>query len=133
MLIEKRKKDYNFENLDTLSLKEGFEENIINKMKEIIKEAKNDEFKNRIFNFIVESVETFKNNQDKYLKELNLIAEQVKVNFKELVKEKVGDTKDVKKFMEKDDNVEKIIENNTSSEKEIVNTIPMKKRKKRKN
>ena len=74
ILIKKRKKDYKFENLDTLLLKEGFEENIISKMKEIIKEAKNEEFKNRIFNFIVESVEAFKNNQDKYLKELNLIA-----------------------------------------------------------
>ena len=70
-------------------------------MKEIIKEVKNINFKTRIFNFTVEAVDAFKSNQDKYLKELNLILGQLKVNFKELVKEKVGETEDVKKFMKK--------------------------------
>ena len=50
-VIEKRKKDYNFENLDTLLQNEGFGENIVCKMKEIIKEVKNINFKTRIFNF----------------------------------------------------------------------------------
>ena len=138
-MIEKRKKDYNFENLDTLLQNEGFGENIVCKMKEIIKEVKNINFKTRIFNFTVQAVDVFKSNQDKYLKELNLILAQVKVNFKELVKEKVGETEDVKKFMKKEncsyyvenndrnnkyiDNSEEIHENNIINEKKINNTI----------
>ena len=41
MVIKKRKKNYKFENLDILLKNEGFEENIINKRKEIIVEVKN--------------------------------------------------------------------------------------------
>ena len=138
-MIAKRKKDYNFENLDTLLQNEGFRENIVSKMKEIIKEVKNNNFKTRIFDFTVEAVDAFKSNQDKYLKELNLILEQVKVNFEELVKEKVGETEDVKKFMRKENcsyyvenndrnneyinNREEIHENNVINENEINNTI----------
>ena len=99
-VIAKRKKDYNFENLDTLLQNEGFRENIVCKMKEIIKEVKNNNFKTRIFDFTVEAVDAFKSNQDKYLKELNLILEQVKVNFKELVKEKERNRR-CQKFYEK--------------------------------
>ena len=69
-------------------------------MKEIIKEVKNINFKTRIFNFSVEAVDAFKSNQDKYLKELNLILEQVKVNFKELVKENERNRR-CQKFYEK--------------------------------
>jgi len=79
---------------------EGFEENIVNKMKEIIKEVKNkDNYKIKIFNFIIESVEAFKNDKYKFLKQLNTILEQVKVNFKEMVIQKVGYTKDVLNFL----------------------------------
>ena len=89
-------------------------------MKEIIKEVKNINFKTRIFNFTVEAVDAFKSNQDKYLKELNLILEQVKVNFKELVKEKVGETEDVKNFMKKE-NCSYYVENNNRNNKYINN------------
>jgi hypothetical protein len=138
-VIKKRKEDYNFENLDTLLKNEGFEEHLISKMKEIIKEVKNVNFKKRIFNFIIETVDAFKSNQDKYLKELNLILEQVKIDFKQLVKEKVGETEDVKKFMKKENcsyynenndrnnkyvnNREEIHENNVINRNEINNTI----------
>ena len=153
-VIKKRKEDYNFENLDTLLKNEGFEEHLISKMKEIIKEVKNVNFKKRIFNFIIETVDAFKSNQEKYLKELNLILEQVKVDFKQLVKEKVGETEDVKKFVKKENcsyynenndrnnkyvnNREEIHENNVVNRNEINNTIYLedeteKKGKKKKN
>lgn len=138
-VIKKRKEDYNFENLDTLLKNEGFEEHLISKMKEIIKEVKNVNFKKRIFNFIIETVDAFKSNQEKYLKELNLILEQVKVDFKQLVKEKVGETEDVKKFVKKENcsyynenndrnnkyvnNREEIHENTVVNRNEINNTI----------
>jgi len=62
--IEKRKENYKFENLYLLLQNEGFEENIVNKMKEIIKEVKNKvNYKIKIFNFIIESVDAFKNDK----------------------------------------------------------------------
>ena len=118
-IINKRKEDYNFENIYVLLQNEGFEEIIINKMKEIIIEVKNrNDLKTKIFDFIVESIDAFKNKKNKFLKELNVILEQVKVNFKEMVKQKVGNTEDVRKFLKKE-NCNYYVENNNKNNKYI--------------
>ena len=120
-IIKKRKKYYNFENICTLLENEGFEDIIISKMKEIILEVKNrNDLKNKIFNFIIESIDVFKNKKDKFLKELNVILEQVKVNFKEMVKQKVGNTEDVQKFLNQE-NCSYYVENNNKNNTYIFN------------
>jgi len=138
--IEKRKSKYTFENIDIFLQNEGFKEDIINKIKEIIKEVKdNVDYKRKIFNFIIESADIFKKNQDLFLKELNIILEQIKVNFKEMVKQKVGNTEDVKKFLKQKNfyyyvgnnygnnqyinNYEEIKENNVEIKKEVIKYI----------
>ena len=91
-VIKKRKENYNFENICALLTNEGYEDKIVNKMKEIINEVnirKRDDYKNKIFNFIIESVDVFKIQPEKFLKELNIILNQVKINFKEMVKQTV--------------------------------------------
>ena len=103
-IYRKREKNYNFENIYTLLQDEGLEEIIVDKMKLIIKEVKDrDDLKRKIYKFILESLDAFKDNIDKFLKVLNSILDQVKLNFKEMVKQKVGNTDDVKKFLQKKD------------------------------
>ena len=73
-------------------------------MEEIIKEVnirKRDDYKKKIFNFIIESVDVFKIQPEKFLKELNIILNQVKFNFKEMVKKTVGNTEYVQNFLKK--------------------------------
>ena len=54
-IIKKRKEHYNFENIYILLQDEGYEENIVNIMKEIIKEVKDrEDWKEKILNFIIE-------------------------------------------------------------------------------
>ena len=68
-------------------------------MGEIITEAKNrDDLKRKIFNIIVSAIDVFRNSPEKFLKELNIILKQVKINFKEMVKQNVGITEDVQKL-----------------------------------
>ena len=121
-MVEKRKKKYSFENLDNLIKDEGYSENIINKMKDIIIEVKNrDDLKNKIFTFIISAVDVFRTSPEKFLKELNVILEQVKINFKEMVKQNVGNTEDVKKFI-KSDNSSTYVANNDSNNRYVDNT-----------
>ena len=104
-IIKQRKKDYNFENIYILLIKEGFEENIIILMKEIITEVKDrDIWKQKIFDFIIESIDIFKTNKNKFIKVLNDILSQVKINFKEMVKKELGNTEEVRKFENQKDN-----------------------------
>ena len=120
--IKKRKINYNFENIYILLKKEGYEDNIINKMKEIINEVKNrnrDDYKKKIFDFIIESVDYFKTKQEEFLSELNIILKQVKLDFKEMVKQKVGNTQDVQNFMKKE-NCSFYWENNYQNNKHVV-------------
>ena len=98
--LKLRKKRYNFDTLDVLLKDENFDNSMINKMSEIIKEVKErEDLKNKIFNFMIQSVDIFKEYPQKFEKELDVILKQVKINFKKMVKNAVGDTEDVKKFM----------------------------------
>ena len=104
-IIKQRKNDYNFENIYILLIKEGFEENIIILMKEIITEVKDrDIWKQKIFDFIIKSIDIFKTNKNKFIKVLNDILSQVKINFKEMVKKELGNTEEVRKFENQKDN-----------------------------
>ena len=97
--LKKREETYEFNNLDILIQNEGFNEKIINKMKEIIIEVKNrDDLKKKIFKFIISAIDVFKTSPDKFLQQLNTILEQVKINFKEMVRQNVGNTEDVEKY-----------------------------------
>ena len=120
--VKKRKNVYRFENLDTLMKNEGYNEEIIKKMKDIIIEVKDrNDLKMKIFNFMISAVDVFRNIPEKLLKELNVILEQVKINFKEMVKQNVGNSEDVKKFI-KSKNSSYYVSNNDSNNKCIDNT-----------
>ena len=120
--VKKRKNVYRFENLDTLMKDEGYNEEIIKKMKDIIIEVKDrNDLKMKIFNFMISAVDVFRNIPEKLLKELNVILEQVKINFKEMVKQNVGNSEDVKKFI-KSKNSSYYVSNNDSNNKCIDNT-----------
>ena len=68
-------------------------------MKEIIKEVKDrDRWKEKIFDFIIKTIDIFKTNKNKFIKILNEILSQVKLNFKEMVKKELGNTEEVRKF-----------------------------------
>ena len=111
-VIQTRKQDYNFENVYMLLQKEGFREKIIDTMKEIIRETKDrDDWKNKIFEFIIKAVDVYKNNNEKFIKVLNDILNQVQLDFKNKVKTEVGNTDDVKKF-EKQKDTSHYIDNN---------------------
>ena len=119
--LELRKKKYNFETLDALLKDEGFDESMIKKMSEIIKEVKErEDFKNEIFNFMILSIDIFKDYPQKFEKELDIILQQVKINFKKMVKNLVGDTEDVRKFTEQK-NSSNYISNNDKNNKDVVN------------
>ena len=91
-------------------------------MKDIIIEVKNrDDLKSKIFKFIISAVDVFRTSPEKFLKELNVILEQVKINFKEMVKQNVGNTEDVKKFI-KSDNSSTYVANNDSNNRYVDNT-----------
>ena len=121
-MVKKRKKTYTFENLDTLIKNEGYDEEIIKLMKDIIIEVKDrKDLKKKIFNFIISAVDIFRLNPQKFSKELNVILDQVKINFKEMVKQKVGNTEDVQKFM-KSNNSSYYVENNYKNNEYIDNT-----------
>ena len=73
-------------------------------MKEIINETKirnKNDYNEKICDFIIKSVDVFKAKPNKFMNELNVILEQIKIDFKEMVKERVGNTKDVSKLYEK--------------------------------
>ena len=98
--LKLRKKRYNFATLDVLLKDEKFDESMINKMSEIIKEVKErEDLKKKIFNFMIHSIDIFKDYPQKFEKELDVILKQVKINFKKMVKNTVGDTEDVRKFI----------------------------------
>lgn len=95
----------------------------MNKKKEIIKETKirnKNDFHENICDFIIKSVDVLKATSDKFMNELKVILEQIKINFKEMVKERVGKTKDVQNFMKKE-NSSYYSENNNKNNKYIVN------------
>ena len=74
-------------------------------MKEIITEVKDrDIWKQKIFDFIIKSIDIFKTNKNKFIKVLNDILSQVKINFKEMVKKELGNTEEVRKFENQKDN-----------------------------
>jgi hypothetical protein len=75
--------------------------------------------KKKIFKFIIKSVDAFKIQPEKFVKDLNIILKQVKVNFKEMVKQKVGNTEDVQNFLKKKD-CSYYIENNYKNNKYII-------------
>ena len=103
--LKLRAKAYKFETLGVLLKDEGFDDSKINKMNEIIKEVekhKREDLKKKIFIFMINSIDVFKKNPQKFLKELDIILVQVKINFKQMVKDVVGDTEDVKKFSEQE-------------------------------
>ena len=102
--LKLRKERYNFKTLDILLKDEGFDESMINKMDKIIKEVKDrEELKNKIFKFMIHSIDIFKDYPEKFEKELDIILQQVKIDFKKMVKNTVGETEDVKKFMKQKD------------------------------
>ena len=104
--INERKKKYNFNKMDILLEKEEFNQEIIHKIKEIkdcVNNNNRNDYKEKIFDFIAKSLDIFKANQNKMMEYLNKILTQIKINFKKMVKENVGDTKDVQKFMEEKD------------------------------
>ena len=87
-------------------------------------------FKTNIFNFIIRAIDIYKKYPDRLLKDLKSIFEQMKFDFKKLVKEKVGDTEDFKKFNalkdcsyyeENNSNNEYISEDNWNDELELYN------------
>ena len=93
--------NYSFENLDSYLKDEGYNEIIVQKMKEIIKAVKDKCFlKQKIFNFIINVSDFFKDCPDKFIKELDIILNQVKLDFKEMVRKNVLDTEDVRNFIE---------------------------------
>ena len=121
--LKLREKAYKFETLGALLKDEGFDDSIINKMYEIIKEVKENEhedIKDKIFIFMIKSIDIFKKNPEKFLKELDIILKQVKINFKQMVEEVVGDTEDVKKFKQQK-NSSSYVENNGKNNKIIHN------------
>jgi hypothetical protein len=119
--LKSRKKRYNFETLDILLKDEGFDDLMINKMSEIIKEVKErEDLKAKIFDFIIEIIDIFKDYPQKFEKELDIILKQVKINFKKMVKNIVGDTEDVRKFI-KQKNSSYYYSNNYTNNKYVNN------------
>ena len=121
--LELREKAYKFETLGVLLKDEGFDASIINKMNEIIKEVKenkHEDIQKKVFKFMIKSIDIFKKNPKKFLKELDIILNQVKINFKQMVKDVVGDTEDVKKFM-KQENSSYYYGNNYKNNKNVYN------------
>ena len=130
--LKERKKKYKFENLSDLLEKENFDIDTIEMMNNIIDEGQNtgNNFKTKIFNFIIRAIDIYKKYPDRLLKDLKSIFEQMKFDFKQLVKEKVGDTEDFKKFNALEDcsyykannsNNEYISEDNWNDELELYN------------
>ena len=77
--IEMRQKKYNFSTLNELFKDEGFDESIVNKMNEIIMEVREKEyFKEKIFIFMIRAIDIFKNDPQKFIKQLDIILQQVK-------------------------------------------------------
>ena len=92
-------------------------------MKEIINETKirnKNDYNENIYDFIIKSFDVFKAKPDKFMNELNVILEQIKLNFKEMVKERVGNTEDVQNFMKRE-NSSYYSENNDNNSEYIVN------------
>ena len=119
--LKLRKKRYNFATLDVLLKDEKFDESMINKMSEIIKEVKErEDLQKKIFNFMIQSVDIFKEYPQKFEKELEVILKQVKIDFKKKVKNEVGDTEDVRKFM-KQKNSSYYYSNNYNNNKNVYN------------
>ena len=130
--LKERKKKYKFENLSDLLKKENFDIDTIKMMDNIIDKGQNmaNNFKTNIFNFIIRAIDIYKKYPDRLLNDLKSIFEQMKFDFKKLVKEKVGDTEDFKKFnalkdcsyyKENNSNNEYISEDNWNDELELYN------------
>ena len=112
--------------------KENFDIDTIEMMDNIIDKWQNmgNNFKTNIFNFIIRAIDIYKKYPDRLLKDLKSIFEQMKFDFKKLIKEKVGDTEDFKKFNalkdcsyyeENNSNNEYISEDNWNDELELYN------------
>ena len=115
-IVKEREKKYCFENLDILIKNEGYNENIKNKMKEIILEVKNgDDLKRKIFIFIIKAIDFFRTCPEKFLKELDVILKQVKINFKEKVMKNVGNTEDVQKYINSENSSYYVANNNSNN------------------
>ena len=115
-MIKERQKKYNFENLDNLIKNEGFGYDIINTMKKIINEVKNrNDLKTKIYNFMIRAIDLYKKDSKNFLDDLETILKLIRIDFKEMVKEKAGYTEDVAKFM-KSNNCSYYKENNGNNE-----------------
>ena len=80
---------------------QGFNPQIIDKMKKIINEIKDKEdLKDEIFTFILRAIDLYKLDSSRFDHDLSEILEYLKKDFKNLVKNEVGNTEDVKKFIE---------------------------------
>jgi hypothetical protein len=100
-LVKERKKKYNFNSLDILIKDQGFNPEIIDKMKKIINEIKDKEdLKDKIFIFILRAIDLYKLDSSRFDHDLSEILEYLKKDFKNLVKDELGYTEDVKKFIE---------------------------------
>ena len=130
--LKERKRKYKFEKLSDLLVEESFDLDTIEMMDNIIEKGQNmgNNFKTKIFNFIIRAIDIYKKYPDRLLKDLKSIFEQMKFDFKQLVKEKVGDTEDFKKFNALEDcsyykannsNNEYISEDNWNDELELYN------------
>ena len=80
---------------------QGFNPQIIDKMKKIINEIKDKEdLKDKIFIFILRAIDLYKLDSSRFDRDLSEILKYLKKDFKNLVKNEVGNTEDVKKFIE---------------------------------
>ena len=130
--LKERKRKYKFEKLSDLLVAESFDLDTIEIMDNIIEKGQNmgNNLKTKIFNFIIRAIDIYKKYPDRLLKDLKSIFEQMKFDFKQLVKEKVGDTEDFKKFnalkecsyyKANNSNNEYISEDNWNDELELYN------------
>lgn len=133
-LVKERKKKYNFNSLDILIKDQGFNPQIIDKMKKIINEIKDKEdLKDEIFTFILRAIDLYKLDSSRFAHDLSEILEYLKKDFKNLVKDELGYTEDVKKFIEsnkfcyyKDNNKNFCIKNYINDELELYDFFNVK-------
>ena len=115
-----RRKKYKFENLDTLLENEGLNSGI-STMRKIIKEVKTrNDLKEKIFNFIIRAIDLYKKDSKSFLDNLEGILEQIKIDFKGMIKEEIGNNQELEKFMNSD-NFSYYKNNNTKNK--IINYI----------
>ena len=87
---KRKKKKYNFNSLDILIKEQGFNPQIIDKMKKIINEIKDKEdLKEKIFTFILRAIDLYKLDSSRFDHDLSEILEYLKKDFKNLVKNEV--------------------------------------------